>query len=93
MDTMYALALGVALMIAGIVLLLIGRKGGPKNTSVTATGGSVAIGGSNTGQITNINRTSLKTSGHGGHGITILAIIVEILGMGVVIWHAWHLAH
>jgi hypothetical protein len=89
---MTTLILGIALMILGVVLFLVGRKGS-KSTSVRASGGSIAIGGSNSGQITNINSHSHNKDGHGGHGVTVIAIIVEIIGIVVVIWHAIHLSH
>jgi hypothetical protein len=91
LSDMITLLLGIALMIGGFFLFFTGRNGSKKN-SVSASGGSVAIGGSNRGQLTNINVGSPQRQHQGGHGITILAIVVEIIGIGVVIWHALHLA-
>lgn len=81
--------LGIGLMILGIILFALGRSS--RNTSsVNASGGSVAIGGSNSGSITNINRAS--KSHEGGHAITIIATVVEVIGIAVTIWNATHLA-
>jgi hypothetical protein len=85
------LILGFALMVFGLVLFLVGRS---KSTivRVEANNGSVAIGGKNSGTITNTNIGAVPVASHGSHWLTILAIIVELAGMAVVIWHAWHLA-
>jgi hypothetical protein len=63
-----------------------------KRSSVNASGGSVAAGGDISGSITNINTSSQKEHIRGGHGVTVLAIIVELIGIAVMIWHVRHLA-
>ena len=83
--------LGIGLMVVGAVLFIFGRMTS-KRSSVHASGGSVAIGGDNSGSITNLNTNSQKEHGRGAHGITVLAIIVEIIGIAVIIWHVKHLA-
>jgi hypothetical protein len=83
--------LAIGLMIFGAVLFLFGRMTS-KRSSVHASGGSVAVGGDNSGSITNVNTTSQKEHGSTGHRITILAIIVEIIGIAVMIWHVKHMA-
>jgi hypothetical protein len=82
-------ALGFVLMIAGAVLFFLQRRPSQAR-SVQASGGSVAVGGHSTAPITNVNVESHNA--HGGHALTVLAIFVELVGIGVVIWHAWHLA-
>jgi len=83
---------GFGLMLAGVVLFFIGRARS-KRATVQASGGSVAVGGNNTGSITNtnINQPSKKDS-FAEHGITLLAIFVEVAGIAVTVWHALHLA-
>jgi len=81
---------GIGLMIAGAVLFFLGR-GKSKRVSVHASGGSVAVGGDNIGPITNINQTHKERRAE-GHGITVLAIVVELVGIAVIIWHTMHLA-
>lgn len=85
---MVGLLIGVGLMILGLVLFVFSKTSGKRN-AVNASGGSVAIGGYNTGTITNINTNSKSSSK--SHGVTIIAIIVEMIGIGVTIWHAVHL--
>jgi hypothetical protein len=80
---------GVAIMIAGALLIILGRLL-PKRPSVHASKGSVAVGGQNIGSITNINSDSKR--GVGDHSITIIAILVEIVGIAVMIWHVIHLS-
>lgn len=72
-------------MVVGMALFAFTRTR-RKGNSVNARGGSVAVGGNNSGTITNINHVS-----EGSHTITIISIIVELVGIGVVIWHAMHL--
>lgn len=85
------LIFGFALMGLGIVLFLVGRSKF-KNIRVEASNGSVAIGGKNSGTITNTNIGALPIASHDSHWLTVVAIVVELAGMAVVIWHAWHLA-
>lgn len=83
--------IGIGLMIAGAVLFLFGRAQS-KRTLVSASSGSVAIGGNNSGTITNTNVSQTnKVHNVGEHGITVLAIVVELTGIAVTIWHAMHL--
>jgi hypothetical protein len=80
---------GITLILLGAVIWLFGRRG-PRGGAVVASKGSVAIGGDNTGSISNINKTD---SGHDGHGfLTKLAIFVELLGIASIIWHTIHMA-
>lgn len=85
------LIFGFALMGLGIMLFLVGRSKS-KIIRVEASTGSVAIGGKNSGTITNTNIGGLPVASHGSHWLTVVAIVVELAGMAVVIWHAWHLA-
>jgi hypothetical protein len=89
---MNTLTLAVILIVAGIILFIIGRRGPKVGSSTMATGGSVAVGGSSSGPITNFNAGSGHGEKHVGHTITVIAIIVEVIGIAVVIWHAFHLA-
>lgn len=88
------LYLGIALMVLGVVLLFIGRppKSKSKSIHVQASGGSVAVGGVNKGSIANVNLGSPSPAPHGHKWLTVLAIVVEVIGMAVVLWHAWHMA-
>jgi hypothetical protein len=81
-------ALGFGLMLVGLVMFIAGRALG-KRRSVNASGGSVAVGGSNSGPITNANVGA--THKHNS-ALTVTSIVVELLGIAVVIWHAVHLA-
>ena len=85
------LIFGFALMGLGLVLFLVGRSKS-KTIRVEASSGSVAIGGKNSGTVMNTNTGSLPVASHGSHRLTLVAIVVELAGMAVVIWHAWHLA-
>ena len=86
------LYLGLALMALGVVLFLVGRTRS-KTVRVEATTVSVAIGGNNHGSITNTNiGTTMPAVGRSHHRLTVVSIFVELAGIAVVIWHAWHLA-
>lgn len=78
-------------MAVGIVLFIIGRSKS-KTVHVEASGGSVAVGGKNSGSISNTNLGAVPAAAHGSHSLTIVSIVVELVGIAVVIWHAWHLA-
>lgn len=82
---------GLGLIIAGALIFLLGR-GRSKRTDVRASHGSVAVGGNNAGQINNINVGQSSQAHGGGHAITILAAIVELVGIAVTVWHAMHSA-
>lgn len=85
------LYVGVALMALGIVLFFVGRAKS-KSVRVEASGGSVAVGGKNTGSITNMNVGAPPAAARGSHSLTYWAIGVELVGITVTLWHAWHLA-
>jgi hypothetical protein len=82
---------GLGLMVAGAVLFLVGKLR-TKRATVHASKGSVAVGGDNAGQITNVNVGSHNKKSAGESGLTLTAIVVEIIGIIVTIWHALHLA-
>lgn len=88
MDSIY---FGIGLIVLGLVIFFVGRFGGNRS-SAQASNGSVAIGRDNSGPVANINIGEAEKKGHGGHGITAVAIIVELLGIGVTLWHAFHLS-
>ena len=85
------LIFGFALIVLGLVLFLVGRFKS-KTIRVEASNGSVAIGGKNSGSITNTNIGAIPVAQHRSHWLTVVSIIVELAGMAVVIWHAWHFA-
>lgn len=90
---MYGIAVGVVLIVIGLAFFIavIVRS---KKVSVSAIQGSMAVGGNNSGVMQNVNQGSappLLTKSH-GHGLTLLAIVVEVVGIGVTVWHALHLA-
>lgn len=87
------LLLGIALIIAGAVLIAAGTRKTNK-TEVSANGGSVAVGGNNSGPIinTNINAPEKIQTSSGHQMLTVLGIGVEVIGIAVTIWHAIHLA-
>jgi hypothetical protein len=76
-------------MVVGVLLFAAGRR---KRSSAVASNGSVAVGGNNSGSIINVNQPSAPPSHSGSHGLTIAAIVVELFGIGVTLWHAYHLA-
>jgi hypothetical protein len=92
------LFLGLALIVLGILLFIIDRwkskidRSKSKTVGVEAIGGSVAVGGKNTGSITNLNVGAPLTAAHGSHSLTYWAIGVELVGIAVTLWHAWHMA-
>ena len=85
------LYVGLALMAVGIVLFFVGRSRS-KTVRVEASGGSVAVGGNNSGSITSLNVGAPAAAAHGSHSLTYVAIAVELVGIIAVLWHAWHLA-
>lgn len=85
------LYVGLALMALGIVLFFVGRSKS-KSVRVEASGGSVAVGGKNTGLIANLNVGAPTAAAHGSHSLTYWAIGVEMAGIAATLWHAWHLA-
>jgi len=85
------LYIGLALMGLGIVLFSVGRSKS-KIVRVEASSGSVAVGGKNTGSITNVTVSTPSPAAHGSHSLTYLAVGVELVGIAVTLWHAWHMA-
>lgn len=85
------LYVGLGLMAMGVVLFFVGRARS-KTVRVAANAGSVAIGGKNTGSITNVNVGSAPAAAHGSHALTYASIVVELVGIAVVLWHAWHMS-
>jgi hypothetical protein len=79
---------GLGLIVMGLLLFVIGRR---NRNGTIASHGSVAIGRDNSGPILNINQLAPQSGHSGGHAITILAILVELIGIGVTLWHAYHL--
>lgn len=81
------LIVGITLMVVAVLIYLAGRSKS-KAVWVAAKNGSVAVGGKSSGPITNLNVGA--PAPHGTHWLTIVAIIVELVGIAVVLWHAWH---
>jgi hypothetical protein len=91
---MVGIIFGFMFMIIGGLLILSGIKRN-KKINVTASNGSMAVGGDNSGVMINTatnNASSLPDYKAHGHGITILGIVVELIAIGVTVWHALHLA-
>jgi hypothetical protein len=88
---MNTLHLGLGLMALGIVIFVFARARS-KTSSAQASGGSIAVGGNNSGQISNVSVNSQEKAHGSGHSLTIFAIVVELAGIAVTIWHAMHLA-
>ncbi len=83
------IGLGIGLIVLGALLFAVARR---KTSSATASQGSVAVGKNNSGQIVNVNQQSSPPTHSGGHGLTVIAIVVEVVGIAVTLWHAFHLA-
>ena len=81
---------GLALMGLGVVLFFMGRSKS-KTVRVEANSGAVAVGGKNTGSITNVNIGTPPVARR-SHSLTYWAIAVELVGIAVTLWHAWHMA-
>jgi hypothetical protein len=60
---------------------------------VTATNGSVSVGRDNNGGIINNNSAAGAPAQHGSHMLTKVAIVVELVGIGVGLVHIWHQMH
>lgn len=85
------LAAGIAVMVFGAILLVVSlvRR---KRVTVQAHGG-IAIGGNvKNSTVISQSRSSESQAKHGGHGLTIVAIVVELVGIAVTVWHASHMA-
>ena len=83
------LYVGLALMAFGIILFFFGRSKS-KTVRAEARTGSVAVGGKNTGSITNLNVGGPPAPANGSHALTYWAIGVELAGIATAVWHAWH---
>jgi len=81
---------GAGLMLVGVLLFVLAHH--KRGTVVSSSNGSVAVGGDSNGSIVNINQTHGSSKHGGGHGLTIAATIVELIGISVTLWHAYHLA-
>jgi hypothetical protein len=81
---------GLGLIVMGPSLFVASRR---KRAGTAAANGSVAVGGHNSGPIfnANVNHSVLKSGHSGGHTITIVAILVELAGIAVTLWHTHHL--
>lgn len=88
---MNLLLTGILLILLGLALLFIDRQRRSRSnrTTVSATHGSVAVGGDSNAPI--INTSTVGNSHHGGHWLQIAGIISELGGIAAVIWHATHL--
>lgn len=88
---MNGIILGVTLMAVGMGMLFASLVRN-KKVRVTASNGSMAVGRDNSGVMMNVNQSNAapQPKGH-GNGLTVLAIIVELAGIGVTVWHALHL--
>lgn len=89
-GTIVELYVGLGLMALGIVLFFCRSRS--KTVRVEASSGSVAVGGKNAGSITNLNVGGAPAAAHGSHALTYASIVVELVGIAVVLWHAWHMA-
>jgi uncharacterized membrane protein len=85
------LLIGVALILSGLVLLFIDRRNHRRvrRSTVSASHGSVAVGGDSNAPI--INVSTVTNSDFGGHWLMVIGIIVELGGIVAVIWHVVHL--
>ncbi len=88
---MYFYLFGLGLVAIGVVLHLVGR-GLSKGRAVSASHGSIAIGGNSSGPIVNTNTEANRGEGLGHNWIHIIAIITEVAGITVTVWHASHSA-
>jgi hypothetical protein len=88
---MVGLFCGIALMLIGAALYAVGR-GSARRSNVHANDGSVAIGGDNSGPISNTKVGGPRPENAGHNSLTTLSIAVEVIGIAVTVWHAIHLA-
>jgi uncharacterized membrane protein len=91
-EKMNLLLIGVILILLGIVLLLVDRQNRRRGrrSTVSASHGSVAVGGNSNAPI--INASTVAGPEPSGHLLKVIGIIVELGGIAAVIWHATHLA-
>lgn len=85
--------MAIVLMVLGVVLFALGRKSGSKSVQVIATNGSVSVGRDNNGGIINNNSAADAPDQHGSHLLTKVAVVVELVGIGVGLVHIWHQMH
>lgn len=90
-NRMNLLLIGIALIISGIVPIAVDRQNHRRGRRlrVSASHGSVAVGGNSNAPI--INAPTTASPKHGGHWLTVIGIIVELGGIAAVIWHTVHL--
>lgn len=90
-EKMNVLFIGVILIILGFVLLFVSRRNrrDGKRSTVSASQGSVAVGGDANAPI--FNSGTIASPEPGGHWLTVVGIIAELGGIAAVIWHATHL--
>lgn len=86
MDIQVGAILAIVLMVLGVVLFVLGRKSGSKSVQVAATNGSVSVGRDNNGGTIN-NSAAGAPAQHGSHMLTKVAIVVELIGIGVGLVH------
>jgi nitrate reductase gamma subunit len=86
------LHIGVIIILLGIVLLLVDRRNHSRGrrSTVSASHGSVAVGGNSNAPI--INASTVAKPEPSGRWLKVIGIIVELGGIAAVIWHATHLA-
>jgi hypothetical protein len=89
---MNALLIGVAPIVSDLVLPFVDRRSRPRarRSRVSASHGSVAVGGDSNAPT--INASTVSSSEPGGHWLKVIGIIVELGGIAAVIRHATHLA-
>lgn len=87
---MNGLIIGAVLMLVGGLLFIAAKR--TKKVNISATNGSQAVGGNNSGIMLNMGSQPAPPQEPHSHWLTVVSIIVELIGMGVVVWHALHLA-
>jgi hypothetical protein len=96
MDVIFAV--GIGLTVLGVILFFLGRNSVRQDVKkVGRDDRSVSVGGDNsglinTGSIGGGASTSDEKAGH-SHFLTWVAILVEVVGIGVTLWHAYHVMH
>lgn len=88
MDT--GLLVGIGGIVAGLVIYLCRPKAGRDDRSISIGGNNTGI--ANSGHI-NVGNPNAHANKPHSHLITWIAVVVEIIGIGVTLWHAYHLMH
>ena len=90
-STLIGLVAGIVLIVIGTSLLIVSllRR---KRVTVQANGGIAIGGGVKNSTVVNRSSSPAAPSKHGGHGLTVIAIVVELVGIVVTLWHAYHMA-